>query len=162
NSDRAISGRLGLALNQYFELGVSGHRQRFSDDGSDQDQYFGIYGVDLAWRRHGFELRAEWLRAELDRPVPGQPELVQDGAYAQLSYTVDWERQFMPSLTVATRIDLVDPLDGPSDDDFTVLSFGLNAAVYKQFRLKAEYQWYDQRGPELDDDRFLMQAVIDF
>ncbi|MCH9649929.1 MAG: porin [Deltaproteobacteria bacterium] len=166
NSSRALAARISFSPNSRVEVGVSHHGQRYSTEG-DLDLRF--FGLDLAARWQGFEWRSEWVDAELDRATTdgagglslAEP-LDQRGWYSQLTYTFDWDRRLLPSLTLATRYDSVDLDRGLVDAGTDYFSLGINAKVFEQFRLKGEYRLGTEQGANRDNDSFLFQAVVDF
>lgn len=160
NSSRALSGRIGYAFWPRFEVGTSFHTQRYADT-ADLDLTF--FGLDFAARFAGFELRAEYIDAEIERAGTILGDLEQDGWYAQLAYAFQWDRDFLPQLKVVGRFDTLD-LDGATtgNDDLDAFAIGLNALLYNHFRLKAEYQFVDEDGPTLENDAFRLQFVLDY
>ena len=158
NSNRAVSGRLAYTYWPYFEVGSSYHSQRYSTDG---DLDISFLGIDLSGRWRGWDLRAEWVQADVDRS--GLPALEEDGWYLQAAYTLAWDRELFPELGLVARIDQLD-LDsfasGNDEQDF--LSLGLNFKIYDHFRFKTEYQLKDENGPDRDDDTVYLQFVLDF
>ncbi len=163
NSNRALSGRGGFVLWPWAEVGASYHTQRHSTQG---DLGLRFFGMDLSARWRGFELRAERVEARLDRQsATGArlPDLRQEGWYGQLSYTLQWDRSFLPSLSLVTRCGRVD-LDGAvrGGDDQRYWSLGTNARLFEHFRAKLEYRKADEDGPAKENDTFLSQLVFDF
>ncbi len=161
NSSRAISGRVAVAFWPWIEIGSSYHTQRYSLDGlSDLDLDF--FGFDVSARWKGWEVRTEYVTAELDQTTP-TPALEQDGWYAQLSYTLLFDRETLPGITFVTRFDSVDLDDSVvGNDDRDLISVGVNLLIYEHFRFKSEYQRSEEDGPNLDNDQFIAQFVIDF
>lgn len=167
NSDRALSGRLSIAPRPNYEFGVSYHTQNYDDAGS---LGLDFLGLDFSARGRGFELRAEYVDASLERTaVDGLGSLVriadleQDGFYAQLGYTFHRITDLFPAITLVGRYDTVDldaGVTGGDDRDF--FSLGINAVIYDHFRAKLEYRMADEEGPEKDNDTLLGQLVIDF
>jgi hypothetical protein len=158
NSNRALTGRASLVLWPGLEAGASFHTQRYA---TAADLGLRFTGFDLSARRAGFELRAEHVRARVDRAAA--PALRQDGWYAQLDYTLVWDRELLPSLSLVARregLDLDDAVRGSNDTRRT--AFGLNAKVYEHFRAKLEFQRNGEDGPRKRDDAFLGQLVVDF
>lgn len=167
NSSRAISTRLAYAFWPKLEIGTSYHRQRYA---SDQDLDLTFFGLDFAGRFKGFELRAEYVDADVERGLVSPTgvltrlqDLRQDGWYAQLAYAFHFDREFLPELELVGRLDQLD-LDGDvtGNDDRDAFSLGINALLYDHFRLKAEYQFVDEDGPGLENDAFRLQFVIDY
>ncbi len=160
NSSRALSGRIGYAFWPRFEVGTSFHTQRYADV-ADLDLTF--FGLDFAARFAGFEVRAEYIDAEIERAEAFLGDLEQDGWYAQVAYAFQWDRELFPELKIVGRFDTLD-LDAAvsGNDDLDSFAFGLNALIYDHFRLKAEYQWVDEDGPTLENDAFRLQFVLDY
>ena len=160
NSDRALTARLGVAPTRNFEIGASYHTQRYTDQ-DDVDLGLDFLGFDVSGRYRGWELRAEWVDASVERA--GRSDLEQDGYYTQLSYTFHRAATFLPSVSLVGRRDVVD-LDGDvtGNDDQELFSFGVNASLYQHLRFKLEYRWASEDGPDRDNDAFLSQFVIDF
>lgn len=165
NSSRAITARGSYVFWPWFEVGASAHHQRYASDG---DLDLDFLGLDVAGRYRGFELRAEWVDATVERGVLrfGElvrgPDLEQEGLYSQLAYRFDWDREFLPSVTLVGRYDDLD-LDGASNrDDLSALSLGIKAEIYDHFKLKAEYQLFDEPVGTESADTLHLQAVVDF
>lgn len=158
NDDKAITGRVAWIPTRNFEVGASYHGQRY-DDADRLD--FTAYGLDVASRWRGWQLRGEYIDAGVERL--GAPELEQSGWYGQLGYTFSWLRERLPDLTLVTRYDVVD-LDGAvvGNDDRELWSVGVNASIFDHFRFKAEYRFVSEDGPVRDDDVVYGQFVVDF
>jgi hypothetical protein len=159
NDDKALTGRVSWLPVPQLEVGASYHGQRY-DDTDDLD--FTAVGLDLATRWRGWQLRSEWIDAEVERGA-GIADLGQSGWYTQVGYTFTWFRDLFPDLTLVTRYDDVDLDDSVvGNDDRQFWSLGLNASVYDHFRFKLEYRLAEEDGPALDDDTFYGQVVVDF
>lgn len=167
NSNRAVSGRAGVVLWPWLEAGASLHTQRYS---TQRDLGLRFAGGDLSGRWRGFELRAEYVSARLERetsdpagrPQPA-PDLDQSGWYTQLSYTFERDREPFRSLALVTRYDRID-LDEAArvDDDQRAWSLGGNLSIYRHFRMKLEYQRVRESGPVKKNDAYLGQIAFDF
>ena len=158
NSSRAVSGRVSWAHWPWFEIGTSVHRQRYADD-ADLDLAF--TGFDIAARYRGFELRAEYVDALIERLLAA--DLEQDGWYAELAYVFDWDRDFLPQLKLVGRLEEIDLDQSRTDNgDRRSWSLGINAQIYERLRIKGEYQRIREDGAPRDDDAFRFQMVLDF
>lgn len=160
NSNRAFTGRVAYTRWPNLEVGASLHQQRYS---SQEDLDLRFQGFDLATRWNGFELRAEWVEAEIEQGL-GLPDREESGWYAQLQYVFDWDRTFLPSVTLVGRWNDLD-LDRSVTDgrDRQTLSFGLNFEIYSHVRFKLEAQQTEDDGlVDGDDDAFLSQFVFEF
>jgi hypothetical protein len=145
-----------------MEVGASYHTQRYA---STHDLGLRFAGGDFAGRWSGFELRAEYVAASLERETSLGPaaDLEQYGGYVQLSYHLDWDREFLPGLSLVGRFDSVDLDHGVSgNDDRKLWSTGFNLKLYDHFRLKTEYRWALEKGIHRDDNTFFSQFALDF
>lgn len=163
NSDKAVSARLAYVFWPNLEIGTSYHTQEYSTTG---DLGLTFRGVDLTARYSGFELRTEWIDADVDRQTPvaeAAPSLRQRGWYAQLGYTLNTSREVLPSMLFAARLDDVD-LDRETNgsDDRRYFSLGLNALILDHYRAKLEYRWVTEKETSSNDDQLLAQFVVDF
>ncbi len=167
NSSRALSGRLGYAFGRRAEIGASYHHQRYSTDG---DLDLSFMGLDFSTRWKGWELRSEWVSAVFDTPIvdateflPGKGELEQEGGYAQLAYSFQWNRDLLPEIRLISRYDVVDfDRNTTGNDDRRLWSVGVNLLLLDHLRTKFEYQFVSEDGQERDDDAFSFQMVLDF
>jgi hypothetical protein len=164
NSAKAFSGRASYVRWPYFEAGASLHRERYATSTPSSLRFS---GADLAARFQGVEIRAEYVRASLDRVTSAGAALAalrQNGYYVQASYTVIAPRDLLPAVTVVLRRDDVD-MDRAllGADDRSGWTAGANLKVYEHLRLKAEYQWLADRGPtKRHDNSFFAQISADF
>lgn len=167
NSNRALSGRLAYVRWPNFEIGASYHTQRYAST-ADLDLRF--FGVDVAARWAGWELRGEYLEAAVEQGFEDAggifrraADLEQDGWYLQLAYSFLWDRALLPSLTLASRYDVLDrDASTTGDDDQRLWALGVNFELYPHYRLKLEHQWLAEDGEPRDDNAFLLQMVLDF
>lgn len=158
NSSRAVSGRLGWSPNPKLEFGASAHQQRHSTEG---DLDLSFFGADLVFRQAGFEVRSEYVKADVEEAVG--LDLGQEGYYVQVGYTLQRLSELLPSVTFVTRYDSVDLDDRIiSNDDRDFWSVGVNFEILDHLRFKLEQRWGSESGPALDNDTFLTQFVIDF
>lgn len=167
NSGLAVTSRLAVIFWPWVEIGASVHSQKFKRAGANQDLLF--LGMDASARWQGFELRAEYVYAALDRagtPNTGPSDLYttdlyETGWYAQLGYTLDTHWRFLDSTIFVVRFDQVE-LDRHASDERMRLSPGIALQIYDHFRIKTEYQFAFENGPKKDDDAFVAAFVVDF
>ena len=125
NDNKAFGGRLGFeAAPEGFDIGGSFYYGGYSDDPA-LDLNLLMLGADAAYRRNGWELRAEVVHANQDATGG---DLKKTGGYAQIAWmaTPKWE----PVVRFSAR-----SMPGTNQDQARV-SFGLNfhvgpAAVFR-------------------------------
>lgn len=165
NASRAISTRIAYAFWPRFEIGTSYHQERYDNEAKRDLSFFGL---DVSGRFAGFELRAEYVQANVERPLlatssVAPPDLEQDGWYAQLGYAFQWDRPLLPELKLVGRYDQTDlDRDVSGSDDLDSFTFGLNALIYEHFRIKTEYQLVNEDGATRENDAFRLQFVVDY
>ncbi len=168
NTGLAVTGRLAAVFWPWVEVGASVHHQKFRRTGGDPELLF--LGADTAARWQGFELRAEYVYAKLDRAGLATSDtfaaffttdLYQAGWYAQLGYTLDVDCRFLESTLFVARVGQIE-LDRHASDEQTHLSLGAAFEIYQHFRIKTEYRFAFENGPSMDNDAFLAGFVVDF
>ena len=157
NDHIAFTGRVATSFWPWLEIGASFHSQRFDSSGPKQDLLF--LGLDAAGRWRGFELRAEYVYASLDRVA--DTGLYQTGWYTQLSYTLDVNRRYLDSIVFVTRVDQIDP-DRSVDRAVLRYAFGSAWQIHAHFRVKAEYRVETEDGPSKRNNAFMAAFVADF
>jgi hypothetical protein len=152
DKNKAVGGRLGLEFGpQGFDIGASVYTGNYSDD-NDVDLNLTFFGADAAWRKSGFEIRAEFVTA--DQKATAE-DLRKTGGYAQAAYLIKsrWE----PVLRFSAR-----NMPGESEDQ-NRLSFGLNFYVSAASAVRAVYHVNSEKsGFETDNNSFVLAWTISF
>jgi hypothetical protein len=148
NRDTALMGRLALARGQRFELGLSGYRGAYDDQGQ---RGLGAFALDLLLARGPLRFNAEFDSFAADRGT--EPGARYRGVYARLVYEFGraWlPRTFLgrdfedPRLQLVAQYDLA-RTEGPDEGGFgrrreRRLTAGLNWRPSSQWVLKATYE----------------------
>ncbi|MFQ5447085.1 MAG: porin [Saprospiraceae bacterium] len=146
DGNKALGGRIGLELApQGFDIGASIYSGNYSDD-PNNDLTLTMYGVDAAFRKNGFELRAEMVSASQD---VSDGSWTKTGGYAQASYLVGgkWE----PVVRYSTR-----NMPGESKDNSRI-SFGVSYYISAAAAFRINYHINGEKSGSKDNDVFVMQ-----
>jgi len=149
--NKSLGGRVGLELApQGFDIGASIYSGNYSNDPA-QDLTLTMFGVDAAFRRNGFEVRAEMVSA--DQEVTGG-SLKKTGGYAQASYLI---KKFEPVVRFSTR-----NMPGESKDNSRI-SFGFSYYLSAASAVRLNYHVNsEQSGFEKDNDVIIGQFTTNF
>lgn len=153
DDNKAVGGRLGFELGpQGLEFGGSVYHGNYSDDEATGTLNLTLFGADAAFRREGFEVRGEYVRAEQE--ITGG-DLVKQGGYGQVSYLV------VPQFEPVVRYSLRDmPLE---DQDQRRLSFGVNFHISAASIFRLAYHFnMEETGFESDNNAIVSQWNIIF
>ncbi|MBI5746873.1 MAG: hypothetical protein HZA13_07710 [Nitrospirae bacterium] len=180
NSDRTILGRVAFAPNigeaGYAEVGASYATGNY--DAAAQKE-FKIYGIDARVQMMGIDIRGEYAKRSGDdqidanSAVAGNQTIQADakGFYVQASYKMLQGRNLINYIEPKIRYDRSDvDKDDPkptqknltADDEFSRWTVGVNWSPYPHFLFKTEYQFIDEDKANLDNDGFMISAVVDF
>lgn len=173
NSDRTVLGRIALAPNigeaGYSEVGFSYTKGKY--DAAAQKE-FKMIGVDARVQLMGLDLRGEYAKRSGDDE--GAVRADEKGYYVQASYKILQGRTLINYLEPKIRYDQseVDKDTGgknkiektqlTEDDEFSRITVGINWSPYPHFLFKTEYQFIDEDKADLDNDGFMISAVVDF
>lgn len=173
NSDRTFLGRIGLAPN----IGEGGYSEvAFSYTAGNYDaaakQEFKMIGVDARVQLMGLDLRGEYAKRSGDDE--GAVRADEKGFYVQASYKTPPMGKLVNYIEPKIRYDQseVDKDTGgknkiektqlTADDEFTRWTVGVNWSPYPHFLFKTEYQFIEEDIANLDNDGFMISAVVDF
>lgn len=170
NSSRTLLGRIGLAPNigeaGYSEIGLSYATGNY-DPAAEKE--FKILGIDAKLQLMGLDLRGEYAKRSGDDD--GAIQAKAKGFYVQASYKTSPMGNLINYIEPKIRYDQSDvDKDGSktiestlaADDDFTRWTVGVNWSPYPHFLFKTEYQFIDEDKENLDNDGFMISAVVDF
>ncbi len=158
NSDRTILGRVAFAPNigdvGYTEIGISYATGKFDTTAEDE---FKIFDIDARFQMNGLDIRGEYA----DRSGDDQGTIDADasGYYLQTSYKMLQGRKYINYIEPKIRYDNSDTNSG---DEFSRVTVGVNYSPYPHFLFKTEYQFIDEDKTDLDNDGFMISAVVDF
>ncbi len=170
NSDRTILGRIALAPNigdlGYTELGVSYATGKFDTTAEDE---FKIFDIDARIQMMGLDIRGEYAKRSGDDQGAFQADST--GWYLQASYKMLQGMNLINYIEPKIRYDNSDAdKDNPKpiqkglteDDEISRITVGINWSPYPHFLFKTEYQFIDEDKADLDNDGFMISAVVDF
>jgi hypothetical protein len=112
------------------------------------------------------EIKAEYMRSKAES-LSG--DIKTDGFYVQGAYKALKNIWGMGYLELVGRVEGVNP-DQALKDRFSIASgqqlrkyaFGINLLPKNHFLIKTEWQVIEEDNPEIDNDAFLLQAIVDF
>lgn len=170
NSDRTIVGRIALAPNigdkGYTEIGVSYATGKFDTTAEDE---FKIFDIDARIQMMGLDIRGEYAKRSGDDQGAFQADST--GWYLQASHKMLQGRNLINYIEPKIRYDNSDAdKDNPKpiqkglteDDEISRITVGVNWSPYPHFLFKTEYQFIDEDKADLDNDGFMISAVVDF
>lgn len=170
NSDRTILGRIALAPNigeaGYSEIGFSYATGKFDTAAEDE---FKIFDIDARIQIMGLDLRGEYAKRSGDDQGAFQADST--GWYLQASYKMLQGRNLINYIEPKIRYDKSDAdKDNPkpiqkgltADDELSRITVGINYSPYPHFLFKTEYQFINEKDKSLDNDGFMISAVVDF
>lgn len=185
NSNKLVSGRLGLSYDRWLELGVSGLGSKYDDE--NEDGYYGLGGdVRATWG--GFFLRGEYVYMKIQNPdlvdangtpcskvPPVCPGLVPPltplgGTFNRYGWYAEATYSHQPDFLTAVReLEYVIRYDDLNEDDSISdlldarrVSLGLVVHPMDHFRLKFQYELTDEDSDEIENNAFLFQAAVDW
>jgi phosphate-selective porin len=145
--DRPESSVLAVGLDGYLNTSTS-------DAGEDLD--VNVYGVEFAYKLHGFSAVAEYYLADQDTEGGGSEEA--DGGYAQVGYL------FANNIEVAGRYATIDAQNETLFDDVDSKGIALNY-YFKghSYKIQADYRRIDDKTDDAEDvDVFRVQMQFAF
>ena len=165
NENKAWGGRLGVMLQESFEVGGSISRGKIS---AADDRALSMTGVDATWVNGGLTLTGEYFRSEIANPEPyaaGKAE----GWFVLGSYDLGG----IDAVVGYQKLVYSDGFHGSGfagpaqaglgiSENLRVWSFGLTAPLAAGFVLKAEYDLNREPGLELKNDVFRAQIAARF
>ncbi len=160
NSDRTILGRIALAPTigeAYSQVGFSYATGKFD---AAADKEFKIYGIDALIQIMGLDLRGEFAKRTGDDD--GTIKADAKGFYLQASYKMLQGRNLINYIEPEIRYDKSDMVISDPDDEFSRVTVGINYSPYPHFLFKTEYQFISEDKADLDNNGFMISAVVDF
>ncbi|MGA2587348.1 MAG: porin [Candidatus Aminicenantales bacterium] len=165
NRDKGRGARLGLALSQNLEAGLSYYTGKFD---AENKRALTLKGVDVTWSDTDFRLSGEYTKAEIENPAP-YARGTAEGWFVLCSITVG---QFAPFVAYE-KFRYEDVFHGAGFagsfasgsgifDDRDVWAFGITAAPHQNVILKIEYDINKKNGLELKNNVFRAQAAVHF
>ena len=170
NSDRTFVGRIGLAPNigdlGYTEVGVSYVKGKYDLAAKKE---FKVFDVDARVQMMGLDIRGEYAKRSGDDD--GNVQADSTGWYLQASYKMLQGRNLINYIEPKIRYDVSDVDSAgsktieknlPADDEFSRWTVGINWSPYPHFLFKTEYQFIGEDKANLDNNGFMISAVVDF
>jgi hypothetical protein len=181
NSAKAYGGRLGLAIDRWLRIGVSGLSGNY--DSSNDDGLWAT-GADLRVDWDTVSLRGEWAISRVQNPdavsadgtpcpnlpCPDLGPLTPlGGSFRRVGWYVEGVWRPRPSFAPLGPLDYVLRYDVLDDDqhvndvlDGQRFAAGIVFHPREHFRLKAEYEVVDDESSEVDNNGFLFQGAVDW
>lgn len=150
-----VSGRLGAELLPGARIGVSG---LVTHPESGEFRGARLFGVDVAWQRELYYVRAEYVGGIFERSQQRGPDLHRRGWYAEVYRRIPFDQPWLVALEAALRVDsLDDDTRKRNSHDVTRYAVGLNWVIREGLRLKTEYLISDERGDEIGNNGLFVQ-----
>lgn len=157
NKNKMVGGRIDLAHQQHAELNLSAFTGKYDDAG---DLSFTGYNVAASGRWRALEVRGEYLqtRQQLEE-LPGEVvTLKKHGYYVQGAYRVGaWEPVVRFTQILDAEVEGALEAEGARQ-----LGLGIDYWVSPSIAIMAGYEINDEKGPELDNDRFVVHWSFGF
>ncbi|MFQ5653662.1 MAG: hypothetical protein ACE5GW_02890 [Planctomycetota bacterium] len=161
NDELQVVGRLGVEPFTGFQVGASGLIVHF-DVGSTHRR-LDLIGIDATWRGDQEYIRAEMLYGTVERGVTAGGDFERDGLYIEGYRRLTLGLPWLEAVEGVVRFDSLDENSKVRDfRDVERWAFGLNVVPRPGFRVKSEIILSRERGTEIDNDGFLMQAEVHF
>jgi hypothetical protein len=155
-NNKMFGGRMDIALPPFAELNLSAFNGKYDENDELSLDGFGVAGEV---RHAGLEFRTEYLQTTQDfEGDDGIFERIRSGLYAQLAYRIaDWE----PVVRYARLFD--DEVEGESlDNGASQLAVGLDYWLSPSAAVMASYEFDQEDGPSIDNDRFSIHMAFGF
>ncbi|ROR34776.1 porin [Inmirania thermothiophila] len=173
NEEKVVGGRLGILPFPELEIGLSAATGKADAEITDDDVGGGnpgeavvsadydVFAFDLAYRRGGLKVYAEWVRSELGDISLDGTELA--GGEVE---TGDWEAWYVQGSYRVGNVEVVlryGEVDTPHDDesDQTQTAVGVNYYLANNALVKLAYETNDFDAGD-DPDRVLLQFAYGF
>jgi hypothetical protein len=163
NSNKTIGGRLGFSPWKGFEVGLSYNTGAYDNNARHRLDF---YDADIAYRLGDLELTSEFV---LSRAESNSGLVKTYGYYVEGAYKVLKDFWGMNYLELVAAFDTLDPGQALNDrfrlangQQVRKFSFGLDFSPRQHFLIKTEYALVEENKPSIDNNAFLVQAVIDF
>ncbi|MEW6067544.1 MAG: porin [Nitrospirota bacterium] len=163
NTEKTIGGRIGFLPIEGLELGFSYNTGKYDDEGRYNLEF--IAG-DIAYTVGDLTIKGEYVQSTAET---SDDDITTDGYYIEASYIALKEFWGMRYLEVAARYETIDPGQDLMDrflllegQEAQATSLALNISPKKHFLFKFEYQFNTEDEPDLDNNAFLGQIVVDF
>ncbi|MBN2246552.1 MAG: hypothetical protein JW755_11980 [Candidatus Aminicenantes bacterium] len=165
NSDKARGGRIGWRIGDGFEAGYSYYSGKYDDD---NDRSVQMQGFDLIWVTQNSSLTGEYTRVDLDNPE-GFSAGKGEGYYIQLSFPME---SLNPVISYQSlRYD--DPFHGQGysgaiypgagiQENRNRWTVGVILSFQNNLFFKAQYDFNREKGEELKNNQFIIQASLVF
>lgn len=180
NSDKAVAGRIGFLPFPYLEIGgsfmVAEATGEEGPSGPNTNGDFILWGADAAYTRGPWDVRFEYVYAELDTFWGLADEA--DPATSLIPKT-DWQAWYVQAayqLSGLTNMRIVRNFEpvvrygqftGDGFDEFLEgqehrLNIGLNYLFAPSLIAKGSVEWRDRKAGQEDETRFLLQLAYGF
>lgn len=157
NKNKMVGGRIDLAHQQHAELNLSAFTGKYDDAG---DFSFTGYNVAASGRWRGLEVRGEYLQTRQQmEELPGEVvTLKKHGYYVQGAYRVGaWEPVVRFTQILDAKVEGALEMEGARQ-----FGLGIDYWVSPSIAIMAGYEINDEKGPELDNDRFVVHWSFGF
>lgn len=165
NRGKSFGGRAGVFLGRNMEIGLSYYRGAYDDAG---ERNLELRGLDATWDSHAFRLMYEYVDAAIENPPAYSPGS-EKGHFGLLALRIG---DFSPFVSYQT-LEYEDPFHGPgfgvppdpgegTSSHLSRWAFGLSYGAAAGLNLKLEYDLNREKGTPLDNNRLIVQTVIQF
>ncbi len=156
NDSKTVGGRLGFRFFPGFEVGASYSTGEYDDD---ERLRLDFVGLDLAFKKAGFEFRAEYIRGNVEAEKD-KSSYNREGYYGQISYKYNTNFNYFSFIEGTARLDSVDPNDiETNESDSNRISFGVKTSPINHLLLKLEYT-FENEAKESREKNLLLQTIF--
>jgi len=165
NKNKGKGARAGFSFGRGFEAAYSFYKGKYDDL---NQRNLSLQGLDVSWTTQGFQLLAEYSRANLDNPA-GFKKGKAEGYFIEFSF--DWESirpvvsyQYLKYKDAfhGRNFSWPDQEGNGIDDIRNCWSLGLVYSISKNVFFKLEYEINREEKIELKNNLFLLQLAVGF
>ncbi|MBD3413951.1 MAG: hypothetical protein GF421_05920 [Candidatus Aminicenantes bacterium] len=165
NTSQSIGGRVGIFLDQGFDVSYSHHRGRYDNE---EERNLVYHAGNVEWQTENFRILAEYILTSIDNPA-GFQQGEGEGYFVQMSIRLG---QIRPVASFQ-KIKYEDPFHGPGflappvpgegiDREKKRWSVGFVSKILENVRIKVEYDFNTNIKDEFKHDVFLCQMALNF
>ncbi len=157
NDNISLGGRLGIEILPDLEIGSSYTTGKYDDDERFRMDFIGVDGL---FRRGGFEIKAEYIRSNVERATDAGGSFDRKGYYIQSSYKFIPDINYIQHIEFVGRFDSVDPDDlVTNESDMDRIAFGINYSPSHNFIFKLQYEMENEATEDRENKGFIQMNI---
>ena len=157
NDDISLGGRLCIEILPDLEIGGSYTTGEYDDD---EKFRMDFVGVDVLFRRGGFEMRGEYIRSNVERSTDAGGSFDREGYYIQSSYKLLPDINYIEHIEFVGRFDSIDPDDLVTDEgDMDRIAVGINLSPSHHFIFKLQYEMENEATEDKENKGFVQMNI---